>query len=194
MLIIRLSRVGKKKQAQFRIVISEKEKDTHGDFLELLGTYNPHKDPGEVKLKEDRVKYWLSKGAQVSGTIHNILVNQNILSGPKRKKGGKKKKTEEEKTEAAEGVKNIEVAEGDKEKKPEPKAEEKKSAQGAAPAGGQGSPEGGEEAKTEAKKTEEKPEAQGAEEKKEEPKEEPKEAKKEDVKPEPPKDKATEDK
>ncbi len=83
MLMIRLARTGKTKKAYFRVIVSEKTKDTHGNYLEALGHVNPHKQPREVVLKADRVKYWLEHGAQVSPTIHNILVEQGITKGEK---------------------------------------------------------------------------------------------------------------
>ncbi len=90
MLAIRLSRIGKKKQPIFRVVISEKTKDTVGTYLELLGQYNPHTNKAE--LAADRIKYWLSKGAQPSGTVHNLLVDQKIIDAPKFKVANIKKK------------------------------------------------------------------------------------------------------
>ncbi len=83
MLVIRLSRVGKKKHPTFRLIVSEKTKDTHGDYLELLGSYDPHTSPATIAIKDDRVTYWISKGAQPSGTVHNILIDQNIIKGEK---------------------------------------------------------------------------------------------------------------
>jgi len=83
MLTIRLARTGKKKQAYFRVIVSEKTKDTHGDYLEMLGSVNPHTNPRDVKLKAERVKYWLDKGATVSPSVHNILVEQGILTTDK---------------------------------------------------------------------------------------------------------------
>ncbi len=79
MLTIRLSRVGKKKQPEYRLVISEKTKDPWGDVLEYLGHYNPLANPAAINLKVDRIKHWLSKGAQVSDTVKNILIDQKIL-------------------------------------------------------------------------------------------------------------------
>ena len=96
MLTIRLSRIGKKKQANFRVIISEKAKDTQGNYLELLGYYNPHTN--KLELKTERIKYWLTKGAQTSGTIHNLLVDQKIITAAKIKVANIKKKEKEEKT------------------------------------------------------------------------------------------------
>ncbi len=93
MLAIRLSRVGKKKYATFRVVVSEKTKDTVGNYLELLGNYNPHTN--EAVLKADRIKYWISKGAQPSGSVHNLLVEHKVIEGEKIKVASIKKKEAE---------------------------------------------------------------------------------------------------
>ena len=102
MLAIKLSRKGRKKQPFFRVIILEKAKDPRGDFLENLGFYNPFTK--EVSLKKERVKYWLSKGAQPTGSVHNLLIAQGIIKDEKvkvtkvnRKKTEKKKKLVEEK-------------------------------------------------------------------------------------------------
>ena len=86
MLTIRLSRVGKTKQPSYRLIVSEKSKDPWGDSLEILGTYNPLMEPPVVNFKTDRIKFWLSKGAQTSETVHNLLVDQKVLEGEKLKK------------------------------------------------------------------------------------------------------------
>ncbi len=83
MLAIKFSRKGKKNQPFFRLVVLEKSKDPWGDFLEDLGFYNPLTK--KVSLKEERIKYWLSQGAQPSGSVHNLLVNQGVLKGKKVK-------------------------------------------------------------------------------------------------------------
>ncbi|MDD5040458.1 MAG: 30S ribosomal protein S16 [Patescibacteria group bacterium] len=93
MLAIRLSRVGKKKYATFKVIVSEKTKDTVGDYLELLGNYNPHTN--EASLKADRIRYWISKGAQPSGSIHNLLIQHNVIEGKKIKVANIKKKEQE---------------------------------------------------------------------------------------------------
>lgn len=83
MLMIRLQRIGKKKQPTYRFVISEKARDTHGRALEILGNYNP-KDK-KLELKEDRIKHWLSVGAQASNTVHNLLLKAGVITGKKKK-------------------------------------------------------------------------------------------------------------
>ncbi len=82
MLIIRLSRIGKKNQPIFKIVVIEKGKPPKGGRpLEFLGSFNPlTKKKG---LKAERVKYWLSVGAKPSATVYNLLVSEKIIEGKK---------------------------------------------------------------------------------------------------------------
>ena len=74
MLMLRLQRVGKIKQPSYRLIISEKVRDTQHGSLEILGTFNPLGKEAAFTVKEDRVKYWLSVGAQASPTVHNLLL------------------------------------------------------------------------------------------------------------------------
>lgn len=83
MLKIRLQRTGKKGQAYFRLVVTEHTVKPKGKYLELLGSYDPHKN--NLKAKKDRVEYWLSKGAKLSETANNILVDRQIIVGEKVK-------------------------------------------------------------------------------------------------------------
>jgi len=109
MLIIRLARVGKKNKAQFKIMVQEKSMAPGGRHVEILGSYNPHSK--ETVLKEERIKYWLSQGAQTSDTVHNLLVTQKVIEAEKRavkmpakkvvEKDNKKKKEAGEKVEAS---------------------------------------------------------------------------------------------
>lgn len=92
MLVIRLQRIGKKKQASFRVVLQERSWKTHGKIKELLGFYNPHSK--EKKFQTERVQYWLQKGAQSSPTAHNLLVDAGIVEGPKVKAWKPKRKKE----------------------------------------------------------------------------------------------------
>lgn len=103
--MIRLARTGKTKQAFFRLIVSEKTKDSHGDYLELLGQVDPHANPRAVTLKTERVKYWLDHGAQPSPTVHNLLVDQGLLKSEKVRAWKPKKKTAEEVAKAAEAAK-----------------------------------------------------------------------------------------
>ena len=100
MLMIRLARVGKTKKAYFRLIISEKTKDTHGDYLEVLGSINPHTNPSQATLKTDRIKYWLGQGAKASPTVHNMLVDNGVIGGEKFRVWKPKKRSAEEIKEA----------------------------------------------------------------------------------------------
>lgn len=83
MLIIRLQRVGKRNEPTFRVVLTDsKNGPKSGKFLEVLGSYDP-RDKNITKIDGDRVKELMSTGAQVSDTVHNILVNQKIVEGNK---------------------------------------------------------------------------------------------------------------
>src|SRR6185295_693550 len=82
MLTMRLQRIGKKGQAYFRIVVTEHTKKPQGEFLELLGSYDPHKK--DLKAKKDRIEYWMGKGVQLSPTVNNLLVNHKVISADKK--------------------------------------------------------------------------------------------------------------
>ena len=73
MLAIKLMRTGAKKQPSYRIVVKEKQSKRDGAYLENLGTYNPTREPAEVKLKMDRVRYWIEKGAQPTDTLSRLI-------------------------------------------------------------------------------------------------------------------------
>lgn len=82
MLTIRLTRVGKKKDGSFRVIVVEsKRKVQPGNYLEMVGSYDPRVD--RVDLKADRIKHWMSMGATVSDTVHNLLVSQKIIDAKK---------------------------------------------------------------------------------------------------------------
>ena len=82
MLTIRLTRVGKKKEASFRvIIIDSKRKVKAGNYLEMLGSYDPRVDT--ATLKADRILHWLSQGAKPSDTVHNLLITHKVIEGKK---------------------------------------------------------------------------------------------------------------
>ncbi|MBU1895978.1 30S ribosomal protein S16 [Patescibacteria group bacterium] len=85
MLMIRLQRIGKKKSPSYRLIVSEKHKNTQAGSLEILGQYDPTKDTKIVNLKEDKIKHWLSVGAQPSETVNNLLINAGVITGKKQK-------------------------------------------------------------------------------------------------------------
>ena len=93
MLNIRLSRVGKRNHAQYKLVVTEKSSPIRGRFVEQLGSYDPHTK--EFIVKEDRVKHWISQGAGCSRTVHNLLVKKGVIEGEKIKLTFKSKKSEE---------------------------------------------------------------------------------------------------
>ena len=78
MLRIRLTRVGKKKQPSYRIVVIEKKNARNGRFVEIVGHYNPRQEPAVVEMKADRIQYWLGKGAQPSDTVRSFIRAQKI--------------------------------------------------------------------------------------------------------------------
>ncbi len=73
MLMIRLARVGARKQPQYRVVVIEKDRARNGRSIEVVGTYNPRTEPATVQFKRDRIEYWTSKGAQLSETVGKLL-------------------------------------------------------------------------------------------------------------------------
>lgn len=86
MLVIRLQRIGKKKFPTYRLIVSEKARDTKGSYLEVVGTYNPHAKEGQFVPNTDRLNHWLKMGAQSSNTVNNLLVQQGIIKDAKKKK------------------------------------------------------------------------------------------------------------
>jgi small subunit ribosomal protein S16 len=77
-LTIRLARIGKKKKPFYRVVVIERTRARDGRVKEAVGTYDPLKKPAEVKLNADRIKYWLSEGAQPSDTVRSFIKLQKI--------------------------------------------------------------------------------------------------------------------
>jgi small subunit ribosomal protein S16 len=149
-----LARKGRKKIARFRIVAADSRKPRDGRFIETLGYYNPQAEPKEFKINITRIGYWLKNGAQVSGTVTNLLKQDNfteqleaiekglgtenldIKRKPERKrkpkpkaKAGKPKETQEKKPKETQEEKPeetpVEKPEEKTEDKPEDKPEEK---------------------------------------------------------------------
>ncbi len=83
MLTIRLQRTGKKNQADFRIVLAEKESPVSKKVVEILGSYNPRKKTFQVK--EERLKYWVAQRVELSETMHNLLVDKKFVDAKKVK-------------------------------------------------------------------------------------------------------------
>lgn len=79
---IRLARHGAKKRPFYRIVVADGESPRDGRFLEIVGTYDPLQDPAQVTLKEDRVEFWMGKGATPSDTVRSLLKKQDSTANP----------------------------------------------------------------------------------------------------------------
>jgi small subunit ribosomal protein S16 len=92
MLKIRLARIGKKKHPTYKLIVSEGQRDTWGDNLETVGTMDPFNNV--VAVNKDRILYWISKGAQLSPTVHNLMVDQNVITEKKVVASAKGKKAE----------------------------------------------------------------------------------------------------
>jgi small subunit ribosomal protein S16 len=88
MVRIRLRRVGRKKQPSYRLVAADKESPRDGRFIEILGFYNPRTEPATIKVKEDRVYYWLSQGAQFSDGAEKVCRSVGLIERYERFKAG----------------------------------------------------------------------------------------------------------
>ncbi len=73
MLKIRLTRKGAKKKPFYRVIVADSRKRRDGPFLEILGTYDPLKEPSEIKIDTERAQYWLGCGAQPSSAVKKLL-------------------------------------------------------------------------------------------------------------------------
>jgi small subunit ribosomal protein S16 len=73
MLMIRLRRGGAKHNPVYRVVVSDSRKDTQADYLDQVGSYNPHVDPPEIKLDLEKVEKWRGQGAGVSETVRSLI-------------------------------------------------------------------------------------------------------------------------
>jgi small subunit ribosomal protein S16 len=71
--MIRLARVGARKQPYYRIVVIEKDRARNGRSIEVVGTYNPRTNPASVDLKHERIAYWRGVGAQLSSTVAKLV-------------------------------------------------------------------------------------------------------------------------
>ncbi|MEO6802561.1 MAG: 30S ribosomal protein S16 [Granulicella sp.] len=77
--MIRLSRVGARKQPHYRVVVIEKDRARNGRSIEVVGTYNPRTNPASVEFKRDRIDYWTSKGAQLSERVEKLLTQKPVV-------------------------------------------------------------------------------------------------------------------
>jgi len=116
MLTIRLQRVGRVHQPDFRIVLAEKHRAATKQAVEILGSYNPQSKDFKIK-DEARLKHWLSKHVEVSPTVWNLFVKNSLVEGkkiqawrPKVKEKTEAEKGKEEKLPKAEDQPKAEVA------------------------------------------------------------------------------------
>jgi small subunit ribosomal protein S16 len=80
--MIRLARIGARKQPYYRVVVIDKERARNGRSVEVVGLYNPRTTPTTINLKRDRIDYWVSKGAQLSDTVSRLLAKSQATAAP----------------------------------------------------------------------------------------------------------------
>ena len=113
MLMIRLQRVGRVHEPTFRVALVDSKKGPKsGQALEILGNHDTRKAKNNSNVDVDRIKYWISKGAQLSDTMRNLLITKKIITGKKVNALPKKRPIKSE------------VKEGDKKTVEIPKTEE----------------------------------------------------------------------
>lgn len=117
MLVIRLTRVGKKNSPAYRVVVAEQKKAVQRKFIEILGHYNPVSHPKQIVINKEKTLQWIKQGAQPSDTVRNLMVNLGILpktelvkiihGRPTKKKDAGKKGTDEKPVEAQKETEDI---------------------------------------------------------------------------------------
>lgn len=76
---IRMARHGTKKKPFYRIVVTDQENKRDGRFIEIVGTYDPRDKDNKVTLVHDRIQYWISKGAQASDTVGDLIKKNPVI-------------------------------------------------------------------------------------------------------------------
>lgn len=102
LLRIRLRRTGQKHQPSYRLVVADQNARRDGDFVEIVGHYNPRSEPTEIVVNAERITYWLGVGAQPSDTVHRILHKQGLMAVAPRQQPTKPSRVEREAAAAAE--------------------------------------------------------------------------------------------
>lgn len=82
MIRIRLRRVGKTHHPYYRVVVAHQPDKRDGDFLETLGSYDPHTDPPSVVIDAEKTKAWIAKGAQPSEAAEKLLRRAGVITTP----------------------------------------------------------------------------------------------------------------
>ena len=75
---MRLTRVGGKKDPQWRVVVADRRSPRDGRYIETIGRYNPQTDPSLIEVDEERARHWLERGAQPTDTVRKLLKTQGI--------------------------------------------------------------------------------------------------------------------
>jgi len=75
---IRLARVGSKKNPIYRVVVADARSPRDGRFIEIVGQYNPQTDPSTINLEEEKIRDWISKGAQPTDSVRRLLKAKNV--------------------------------------------------------------------------------------------------------------------
>lgn len=88
MVRIRLRRTGLRHQPSFRVMVADKESPRDGRFIENVGYYNPTTQPFTFEVKEDRIYYWMSNGAQPSDSVMKLFKSVGLLERFERFKAG----------------------------------------------------------------------------------------------------------
>lgn len=125
MVVIRLTRVGKKNSPAYRVVVADKRRAVKRKFIEVIGHYNPILKPKEVVIDKERALFWLSKGAAPSDTVRNLMADLEIIKKSEKIKKvyGRAKKKKEIKEELE---KKPEIAKEEESKSEEPEDNETK--------------------------------------------------------------------
>ena len=82
---IRLKRMGAKKRPFYRVVVADARSPRDGRFIEMVGYYDPLPDPVVVKLRDDRIRYWMATGARPSDAVRELLERQGMLEARPRR-------------------------------------------------------------------------------------------------------------
>ncbi|MDY6325409.1 MAG: 30S ribosomal protein S16 [Catonella sp.] len=78
MVKIRLMRMGMKKKPFYRVVVADERVAQHGNFIEQIGTYDPNKEPSEIKIDADLAKKWIGNGAKPTETVGKLLKRAGV--------------------------------------------------------------------------------------------------------------------
>jgi len=126
---LRLKRMGKKKAPLYKIVAADSRSPRDGRFIESVGNYNPHAEPAQVVLKEERVIHWLTKGAKPTETVRNLLRREGLIMKMRllKSKASEEKVSEKMHQFIDDKANNLERAKARKLRQKENRAQKKKS-------------------------------------------------------------------